>query len=213
VINEDRVVRDVFCIGASAGGLHAVSGILTRLPADLPAVVAIVMHRSPTFESQLVQLLARKAPLPVMEPVDGDPIVAGHVYVAPRDVHLIAARNRWRLVRGPKVHWARPAADPLFVSAAESWSARCVGILLSGGGADGVAGLIAIKKNGGLSIAQDPAQAQDPSMPVRAIHEDDIDGIMKTDVIAAAMSALAAGVPFSGAPAASRSGNPIPTDC
>ena len=196
MINADRLVRDVFCIGASAGGLHAVSDILARLPADLPAVVTIVMHRSPTFDSPLAHLLARKTALPVMEPVEGDPIVAGHIYVAPRDVHLLVEADRWQLVRGPKLHWTRPAVDPLFVSAADRFGRRCVGILLSGGGTDGVAGLIAIKVRGGLSIAQDPVEAQDPSMPIHAIHEDDPDAIMKTEEIAAAMTALAAGESF-----------------
>ena len=209
MINANRLVRDVFCIGASAGGLHAVSGILARLPADLPAVVAIVMHRSPTFDSQLARLLARKTALPVMEPAEDDAIVAGHIYVAPRDVHLIVEANGWQLVRGAKLHWTRPAVDPLFVSAADVFGPRCVGILLSGG----VAGLIAIKARGGLSIVQDPAEAQDPSMPIRAIHEDDTDAIMKTDEIAAAMTALAAGAPFSPSPVESRSGNLIPIDC
>ena len=195
-MNADGLVRDVFCLGASAGGLHALSGILTRLPEDLPAVIAIVMHRSPTVESYLVALLNRRASLPVMEPADRDPVVPGHIYLAPRDVHLIVEADRWRLVRGPKLHWTRPAVDPLLVSAADRFGARCVGILLSGGGADGVAGLIAIKARGGLSIAQDPVEAQDPSMPIHAIHEDDTDAIMKTEEIAAAMSALAAGESF-----------------
>jgi two-component system, chemotaxis family, protein-glutamate methylesterase/glutaminase len=201
VINGDHLVRDVFCIGASAGGLHAVSDILARLPEDLPAVVAIVMHRSPTFDSQLARLLARKATLPVMEPVEGDPIVASHIYVAPRDVHLIVEADRWQLVRGAKLHWTRPAVDPLFASAGAGFGPRCVGVLLSGGGADGVAGLIAIKARGGLSIVQDPAEAQDPSMPVRAIHADDTDAILKTEEIAAAMAALAAGASFPTSPA------------
>jgi two-component system chemotaxis response regulator CheB len=211
VIPADRQARDIFCLGASAGGLQALIAILGRLPGDLPAVVAVTMHRSPTFDSQLVDLLSRKTALPVMEPVDGDPIVPGRVYVAPRDIHLVVGAERWRLVRGAKVHWTRPAVDPLFSSAAEWFGPRCVGILLSGGGADGVAGLIAIKAMGGLSIAQDPAEALDPSMPVRAIHEDDVDGIMKTDEIAGVMSALATGTPFPTVPAG-EGAKLIPTD-
>jgi two-component system, chemotaxis family, protein-glutamate methylesterase/glutaminase len=171
VINADCRVRDVFCIGASAGGLQAVTDILALLPEDLPAVVAVTIHRSPEFDSRLVDLLGRKSVLPVMEPTDGDPISPGRVYVAPRDIHLTVEADRWRLVRGAKVHWTRPAVDPLFTTAANRYGPRCVGILLSGGGADGVAGLIAITARGGLSIAQNPAEAQDPSMPVRAIHE------------------------------------------
>ena len=196
MINADCRVRDIFCLGASAGGLHAVRDILTRLPEDLPAVVAVTIHRSPTFDSRLADLLGRKAALPVMEPADGDPISPGHVYVAPRDMHLTVEADRWRLVRGAKIHWTRPAVDPLFASAADRFGPRCVGILLSGGGADGVAGLIAIKAMGGLSIAQNPAEAQDPSMPVRAIHGDDVDAVLSTGEIAYAMAALAAGAPF-----------------
>jgi two-component system chemotaxis response regulator CheB len=211
VINVDRRVRDMFCLGGSAGGLQAVIDILARLPADLPAVIAVAMHRSPTFDSHLVTLLGRKSALPVMEPVDGDPIAPGHVYVAPRDIHLTVDTDRWRLMRGAKVHWTRPAVDPLFSSAADRYGPRCVGVLLSGGGADGVAGLIAIKARGGLSIAQNPVEAQDPSMPVRAIHEDDVDAIMSTEEIAGALAAIAVGAPFP-APAATRSESLIPTD-
>jgi two-component system chemotaxis response regulator CheB len=212
MINADRQVRDMFCVGASAGGLHAVIDILARLPGELPAVIAVVMHRSPTFDSQLAELLARKTALPVMEPADGDPIAPGRVYVAPRDLHLTVSGDRWRLIRGAKIHWSRPAVDPLFASAADRFGHRCVGILLSGGGADGVAGLIAIKAKGGVSIAQNPAEAQHPSMPVRAIHEDDVDAILTAGTIAAALAALAAGEPF---PAASetRSESLIPSDC
>jgi two-component system chemotaxis response regulator CheB len=170
--------------------------ILSHLPDELPAVIAVVMHRSPTFDSQLVGLLSRKTALPVMEPTDGDVIAPGHIYVAPRDMHMTVDADRWRLVRGAKVHWTRPAVDPLFASAAERFGARCVGVLLSGGGGDGVAGLIAIKARGGLSIAQNPAEAQDPSMPVRAIHGDDVDAILNTEEIAGALAALAAGTPF-----------------
>jgi two-component system chemotaxis response regulator CheB len=202
----------MFCLGASAGGLQAVVDILARLPGDLPAVIAVAMHRSPTFDSQLVAVLSGKAALPVMEPVDGDPISPGHVYVAPRDMHLTVHADRWRIVRGAKVHWSRPAVDPLFASAADRFGHRCVGVLLSGGGADGVAGLIAIKAKGGLSIAQNPAEAQHPSMPVRAIHQDDVDAILSTGEIAGALTAMAAGEPFS-ASSATRSGSLIPTDC
>jgi two-component system, chemotaxis family, protein-glutamate methylesterase/glutaminase len=211
VINVNRQVRDMFCLGASAGGLQAVIDILARLPDELPAVIALAMHRSPTFDSQLVALLSNKTSLPVMEPFDGDPISAGHVYVAPRDMHLTVSGDRWRLVRGAKVHWTRPAVDPLFVTAAERFGHRCVGVLLSGGGGDGVAGLIAIKAKGGLSIAQNPAEAQHPSMPVRAIHGDDVDAVLSTGEIAVALTALAHGAAL---PTSStrRSDSLIPTD-
>ena len=111
-------------------------------------------------------------------------------------MHLTVEADRWRLVRGPKVHWTRPAVDPLFASAADRYGPRCVGVLLSGGGSDGVAGLIAIKAMGGLSIAQNPAEAQAPSMPIRAIHGDDVDAVLSTDEIAGALAALTTGASF-----------------
>jgi len=197
VINQDHTVRDLFLFGASAGGIKALIGILRRLPTGLPATVGIVLHRSPTFESKLDQLLGGATPLPVVEPKDGDPISRGHVYVAPRDFHMSIQDHHWRLGRGPKIHWARPAVDPLFMSAAVSHGKRTVGVLLSGGGSDGVLGLLAIKAAGGLSVAQQPWEAGSPSMPLQAIEKDHVDAVLRLDQIAALMQALAAGEVFS----------------
>ena len=196
MINTDHTVRDVFVLGASAGGIEALIGILKRLPATLPATVGIVLHRSPTFESQLHHILGRFSPLPVAEPADSDPIKQGQVYVAPRDFHMSMEDDRWRLSRGPKVHFARPAVDSLFISAAASRGKRTVGVLLSGGGSDGVLGLLAIKAAGGLSIAQEPSEAQAPSMPRHAIAEDHVDAILCLDEIASLIPALAIGEAF-----------------
>jgi len=198
MINKDRTVRDTFVLGASAGGIEALAGILKRLPATLSATVGIVLHRSPTFESQLDRLLGRFSALPVGEPADGDPIKVGQVYVAPRDVHMSMHDDRWRLYRGPKVHFSRPAIDPLFMSAAASRGRRAVGVLLSGGGSDGVLGLLAIKAADGLSIAQQPSEAQAPSMPRHAIDEDHVDAILRLDQIASLIAALAVGQSFQG---------------
>jgi len=196
MINGDRTVRDMFLLGASAGGIKALIGILRLLPATLPATIGIVLHRSPTYESQLDGLLGRFSALPVGEPADGDPIKVGQVYIAPRDVHMSVDDHKWRLNRGPKMHFLRPAVDPLFTSAAASHGPRAVGVLLSGGGSDGVLGLLAIKAAGGLSVAQQPAEAQDPSMPQHAIAEDHVDAILRLDQIASLMAALAAGESF-----------------
>src|SRR5262249_11197581 len=187
---------DIFLLGASAGGLEALLGILKRLPADLSATLGIVLHRSPTFESMLVEILGRSTPLPVAEPADGDPICRGQVYRAPRDFHMSIQDDPWRLGRGRKVHWARPAVDPLFASAAARFGRRAVGILLSGGGSDGVSGLLAIKAGGGLAVAQEPWEAQTPSMPRHAIEEDHVDAILRLDEIAALIFALALGESF-----------------
>ena len=196
VVNAEELVRDLFVFGGSAGGIEALLQVLHGLPSDLPATVGVALHRSPEFASQLAAVLARSVELPVSEPKDGEPLEAGHVYLAPRDVHMTIEGECWRLARGPKVHRMRPAVDPLFTSAAAARGARVVGILLSGGGVDGVEGLIAIKGKGGLSIVQRPDEARQPSMPLTAIREDDVDAALRTHRIAEMMLLLAAGRPY-----------------
>lgn len=192
-MNEEGITRDVVVLGGSAGALAALKTILGGLPERLPATLALVLHRSATFESQLAELLGRICPLPVSEPADGEAICAGHVYVAPRDVHMTMDHDCWRLTRGPKLHWLRPAVDPLFTSAAGHFGKRVVGALLSGGGWDGVSGLLAIKAVGGLSIAQDPTEAPYDSMPMHAILDDHVDSILRAGEITTAIVALAKG--------------------
>ena len=118
MINRERVAHDIVTVGASAGGVEALVALLRRLPADIPAAIAVVLHRSPYYETKLPQVLGRESRLEVLEPVDGVPVERGRVYVAPRDQHLVFADGHLRLHRGPKEHWTRPAVAPLFVSAA-----------------------------------------------------------------------------------------------
>jgi two-component system, chemotaxis family, protein-glutamate methylesterase/glutaminase len=186
-----RLRRDIVTIGASAGGVEALIGLFEKLPAGTPAVIAVVIHRHPTYASQLVDVLNRRSSLPVLEPVDGQPIEQSHVYLAPRDFHLLMEPARFRLDAGPKRHRTRPAVDPLFESAARAFGPRVVGVLLSGGGRDGVGGLIAIGKAGGISLAQDPAEARNPSMPTRAICEDDVHAVLPLAQMADALALLA----------------------
>jgi two-component system chemotaxis response regulator CheB len=194
MINQEGIVRDFFAFGGSAGGLEALIEVLRRVPADLPATIGVVLHRSPVASVYLADVLGRQAALPVSEPADGDPVQPGRVYVAPRDFHMTIEDEHWRLTRDPKQHRMRPAVDPLMISAAFARGKRVVGVLLSGGGADGVEGLIAIKGKGGISIAQRPDQARQPSMPVTAIREDDVDAALRVDEIAALLPSLAAGL-------------------
>jgi two-component system chemotaxis response regulator CheB len=192
-VNEARIPRSFFCFGASAGGIEALIAILDRLPTDLDATVAIVVHRSPTAASALVDIFARHSRMPVVEPIDGDPIRRRMVYLAPQDRHLIMEGERWRIEEGTSVHRWRPAVDPLFLSVAKYLGKTAVGVLLSGGGADGVDGLTEIKKRGGVSIAQDPRQALQDSMPKSAIKHDDVDLVLRLEQIAAIIPSLAAG--------------------
>ena len=193
LLNAEGHARDVIVVGASAGGVHALMGLLSQLPEDLPAVVGIVLHRAPYRESRLPWLLGRHTKLEVVEPVDDAVLEPGTVYVAPRDQHLLFEKGRARLSRGPREHMTRPSVDPLFRSAAETYRARVAGVLLTGCGGDGVTGLIGIKGAGGLSLVQDPREAPYPTMPSRAIKEDNVDAILPIEGLAAAIAALASG--------------------
>src|SRR5262249_28597096 len=131
--------------------------------------------------------------LPVVEPTHGEPVEPSRIYLAPRDFHLTIRDERWNLDREAKQHRMRPAVDPLFMSAAAARGDRVVGILLSGGGADGVEGLIAIKSKGGLSLVQRPDEARQPSMPVTALREDDVDAALSLEELALLIPLLAGG--------------------
>ena len=193
MINTERIRRNVITIGASAGGVEVLRCLFSLLPGDVPAAIAVVLHRNPVFESRLPLVLGRRARLRVVEPADGEPFKPGSIYVAPRDQHMLLENGVLRLHRGPKEHGTRPAIDPLFRSAAEAYGARVVGVLLSGLGDDGVPGLVEIKKAGGLSIVQDPEEAPHPSMPCAAIRDDDVDAVLKVHDLAAAIVDLAKG--------------------
>jgi two-component system chemotaxis response regulator CheB len=195
-MNEQRIRRDAIVIGASAGGVTALTELFHAFPANLPAAVAAVLHRSPHYETRLPLVLGRRAKVRVLEPADGVPFERGSVYVAPRDQHMLIDGERMRLERSAKEHRTRPAIDPLFRSAAKSFGDRVVGVLLTGGGEDGVQGLIAIKQVGGISLAQDPHEALAPSMPSKAIVYDDVDAALPLAMIAKALVALAYGEPF-----------------
>jgi len=193
MMNTERIRRNVITIGASAGGVEALTVLFSLLPRDVSAAIAFVLHRSPVFESSLPWVLSRRARLRVIEPADGDRFERGLIYAAPRDHHLMFEDGVIRLTRGPKEHRTRPAIDPLFRSAAQVYGERVVGILLSGFGDDGVSGLIDIKKAGGLSMVQDPQEARHGSMPCTAIRDDDVDAVLKLRDLADAIVNLANG--------------------
>jgi two-component system chemotaxis response regulator CheB len=193
VLNDERIRRDVVVIGASAGGVEALTTLFARLPPALDAIVAVVLHRSRVHGSRLAEVLSRRAALPVRDARHGERPVPGTVYLAPPDRHLLVEHGRLSLSGGPHEHHTRPAVDPLFVTAARAYGPRTLGILLSGAGADGVLGLIAVRAAGGLSLVQDPREARYASMPLNAITRDRVNAVMELDVLAAAMTALVDG--------------------
>ena len=167
--------RDIIVMGASAGGLSAFNRIIKQLPEQLNAAVFIVWHVSPYSTSLLPEILNRAGKLKTKHPSDGEPIEKGKIYIAPPDHHLLVESDRIRLTKGPKENRFRPAVDPLFRSAAYAYGPRVVGVVLSGALDDGTAGLWAIKDRGGIAVVQDPADAEQPSMPASALANVQVD--------------------------------------
>jgi two-component system chemotaxis response regulator CheB len=160
--------HDIIVIGASAGGVEAISRIVSGLPADLRAAVFVVLHvgRGP---SVFPEILTRAGRLPATHPEDGEPLRLGQIYVAPPDHHMTLEGNTIRVTKGPTENGVRPAVDPLFRSAARSFGPRVVGVIASGSLDDGTAGLSAVKQAGGVTIVQDPSEAAAPGMPRSAL--------------------------------------------
>ncbi len=182
--------HDIIVIGGSAGGVEAFMQLCAGLPVDLPAAVFIVQHISPTSKSVLPDLLARAGPLPARHPLDGEAIQPGHIYVAPPDQHLLLREGSIMLRHGPQENRTRPAIDPLFRSAAVAYGPRVIGVVLTGLLDDGAAGLVAIKRCGGLCIVQDPADAQWAEMPRRAIERAQPDYIVPISEMPALLARL-----------------------
>jgi two-component system chemotaxis response regulator CheB len=192
-INTEKIVRDVIVVGASAGGIPAVIELLSRLPADLPAFMGVVIHRGNHSTANWSKTLGMKTKLRVVEPTDGSSLIRGVVYIAPGDRHMRFERDTIALDAGPKEHYTRPAVDPLFSSAAQSYGRRVVGVVLTGGGHDGMQGLLDVTTAGGLSLVQKPSEAEDASMPEYAIAHDHVRAAFTVDEIGDALVLLARG--------------------
>jgi two-component system chemotaxis response regulator CheB len=158
--------HDIVVIGASAGGVEALTRVVRDLPAGLPASLFVVCHVSPSQSSALPAILSRSGPLLATHAIDGEPFHPGHIYVAPPDYHLLLAEGkRMQLTRGPRENHHRPAVDPLFRSAARIYGARVIGVVLTGSLYDGTAGLLAVRSAGGIAVVQDRADAFIATMP------------------------------------------------
>jgi two-component system chemotaxis response regulator CheB len=176
--------RDLIVVGGSNGALDPLRTIVRELPPDLPAAMAVVLHHSEDAAPMLAGLLAASGRMPVIVADDGTAIERGRIYLPPPDRHLLVGDSVFRVSRGPRENFARPAVDPLFRSAARSAGARAVGVLLSGSLDDGTSGLVAIKRRGGLAIVQDPAEAQSPAMLESALEYVDVDHVGSPERIA-----------------------------
>ena len=161
--------KDIIVVGASAGGIEALRVLTAALPEDLAASLFIVVHTSPEAPGMLADIFNRSGKLPATYVTDRERIEKGRIYVAPPDHHLLIEPNRLRLTRGPKENRFRPAVDPLFRSAAQTYGARVVGVILTGYMDDGTAGLWTVKRLGGTAVVQDPTTALVPFMPRNAL--------------------------------------------
>jgi hypothetical protein len=181
--------RDLVVIGASAGGLDAVARVLVQLPRSFPAAICVVIHTKPGRRAEVAEILGRVTTLPVDWAVDRVPLRRGVVHVCPPGVDLVVtSAGELQVLDVVPAFGNRPSIDRLFRSAAEHGS-RVVGVLLTGFLHDGVAGLDAIGRSGGVCIVQDPADAAFPTLPYNAIVAGVADHIVPLDAIGSMLAA------------------------
>ena len=160
--------RDIVAIGASAGGLEAISGLLKNLPSTISATIFAVLHRPPARLSSLPQILRRETPLPVAMPHDGTKLQHGTCYVGSTNLHLtVGSDQKVQLLHDG--FYSGHNIDPLFCSLARHAGSRTIGVVLSGVDKDGSLGLKAIKDAGGIALVQSPEEASFSDMPRNAI--------------------------------------------
>lgn len=179
-------------IGASAGGMQPLQLLAAGLPADFPATVCIVVHIPAYVPSFLPDILGRVGPLPVSTPLQGERLLPGQIYCAAPDHHLLIEEGRFSVTKGPKENRMRPAVDPLFRSASYSEGPNVIGVVLSGLLDDGTSGLWSIKHFGGVTVVQDPRDAEYSSMPTSAAAQVEIDHTVRAQDLAALLIRLVA---------------------
>jgi len=178
----------VVAVVGSAGGIRAVQALLLALPADLAAAVLVVIHLAPNQRSLLPEILARSSALPVGSAFDGMPLTSATVAVAPPDAHLLVDdTDTLRLDVSQLVHHVRPSADVLLLSLAKNHDGPLAAVVLSGTGIDGAAGAAAVKRAGGLVLAQDEPTSEYFGMPGAAILAGGVDEVLPLDDIAPAV--------------------------
>ncbi len=182
---------DIVMFAASAGGLAALSEVLSGLPADFPVPMVVVQHLDPRHRSLMAEILHRRTKLNVVEATDGAKLEPSTVYIAPPDEHLlVTADGGLNLSHSELVHFVRPSADLLFESGAGAFPGRAIGVVLTGSGSDANMGVRAIEQTGGTVIVEDPRSAEFSGMPQAAIDTGGVDFVLKLEEIAPALAAL-----------------------
>ena len=175
---------EIIVIGTSRGGLKALQELLPELDNTFQVPIVIVQHRGKESETGLCEFLSNYSALPISEPDDKEPIMPGHIYLAPRDYHLLIENRSFALSIDPPIGFARPSIDLLFECAADEYGQDVTGVILTGRNRDGARGLAAINRRGGFTIVQDPESAEFREMPDAAIAQTEVDWILPLKDIA-----------------------------
>lgn len=170
-MEEDAVsLQRMIVIGGSAGSLAAIFKVLADLRLDFSTPVLFVVHRIHSADSRLQELLSVKTSLTVTEVEEKDVIEEGHMYICPADYHvLIEPDETFSLDVSEKINFSRPSIDVVFRSAADVFGPRLIAVLLSGANTDGASGMLQVQEKGGITIVQEPPDAQVSYMPEQAI--------------------------------------------
>ncbi|MEH2247393.1 chemotaxis protein CheB [Nostoc sp.] len=185
---------DIVAIAASAGGLNALAKVLSTLPTEFTAAIAIVQHLGPKYRSLMAEILARRTHLTVKQAQEGDRLTPGTAYIAPPNRHLLVNRDgTLSLSQSELVHFLRPSANLLFESVAVIYKDRAIAVVLTGTGSDGAIGVEAIKKMGGTVIAQSVETAEFSGMPSAAIQTGNVDFILPLNEISRVLVTLVMG--------------------
>jgi two-component system, chemotaxis family, protein-glutamate methylesterase/glutaminase len=189
-IPAHRVPAEVVAVGASTGGPAALATVLRGLPATTPVPILVVQHITPGFDAALATWLDETTPLPVHLAVDGQALRPGEVVIAPAGTHLgLSGAARVELGRGPPVDGHRPSATHLFTSVARVFGPRALGVILTGMGSDGAAGLLELRRAGGTVLAQDEASCVVGGMPGAAVAAGAVDQVVRLGELAARIAA------------------------
>jgi two-component system, chemotaxis family, CheB/CheR fusion protein len=190
---EHKADFPVVGIGASAGGLKALTGLITALPDDAGMAYILVQHLDPTHESLMGELLAEHTEMPVLQADEGMIVERDHIYVIPSGVYLSVAAGTLHLSKPTAPHGARLPVDFLFESMANDLGAFAIGIILSGTGSDGTKGIKAVHDKGGFILVQDPAEASHDGMPQSAVASGFADAVLSVAMMPAALQIHAKG--------------------
>lgn len=190
-VTKNNIDFNLVAIAASAGGLKAISEVLSAIPADFPAAITLVQHLHPNHPSQMAEILNYHISIKSKQAENGDLLRPGMVYIAPPNKHLLVNPDGTiSLTHTELVHFVRPSADLMFESVAASFKQRAIAVVLTGTGIDGAMGIQAIKEKGGRTLAQDPASCEASGMPQAAIDTNSIDWVLPLNKIATKLISL-----------------------